>query len=141
MAVHCKAGKGRTGLAIASYMVFMEGCQEADDAIHLFNDRRTVDMKGLKIPSQIRYIHYFHNFLSSTFKRPYKQLIAPHIRNPDVFEPIFQPKQQLKLTSICLGPFSANPDYGKGMKVEIKLYGFSGEDFFGKSFLDKNLNA
>lgn len=85
IAVHCKAGKGRTGLAIAAYIIFMEGCENAFDAVSMFNSRRTVDMKGLKIPSQIRYVNYFRTFLSSTFKKPYKQLIAPHIRNPDAF--------------------------------------------------------
>jgi phosphatidylinositol-3,4,5-trisphosphate 3-phosphatase/dual-specificity protein phosphatase PTEN len=51
IAVHCKAGKGRTGLALACYMIFMEGCDDAGAAVNLFNTRRTVDMKGLKIPS------------------------------------------------------------------------------------------
>ena len=49
--VHCKAGKGRTGLAIASYMIFMEGVADAYQAIEFFNARRTTDNKGLKIPS------------------------------------------------------------------------------------------
>jgi phosphatidylinositol-3,4,5-trisphosphate 3-phosphatase/dual-specificity protein phosphatase PTEN len=51
IAVHCKAGKGRTGLAISCYYLFMEGCQDAYEAINLFNKRRTTDMQGLKIPS------------------------------------------------------------------------------------------
>jgi phosphatidylinositol-3,4,5-trisphosphate 3-phosphatase/dual-specificity protein phosphatase PTEN len=72
IAVHCKAGKGRTGLAICSYMIFMEGVRDAYEAVEYFNIRRTTDMKGMKIPSQIRYIHYFHNFLCSTFISPYK---------------------------------------------------------------------
>jgi len=51
IAIHCKAGKGRTGLAIACYMMFMEGCSDAYEAVQLFNYRRTWDMKGLRIPS------------------------------------------------------------------------------------------
>ena len=57
----------------------------------MFNSRRTFDMKGLKIPSQIRYVNYFRTFLNSVFKKPYKQLIAPHIRNPNVFDKLFEP--------------------------------------------------
>ena len=92
IAIHCKAGKGRTGLAISCYMMFMEGCSDAYEAVHLFNSRRTYDMAGMKIPSQVRFAHYFHSFLNSTFKKPYKQLIAPYIRNPEVFESLFLPK-------------------------------------------------
>jgi phosphatidylinositol-3,4,5-trisphosphate 3-phosphatase/dual-specificity protein phosphatase PTEN len=43
IAVHCKAGKGRTGLAISAYIVFMEGCKDAYEANEYFNSRRTSD--------------------------------------------------------------------------------------------------
>jgi hypothetical protein len=79
---------------------------------------------GLKVASQVRYIHYFHSFLLQTFNKPFKQLIAAHVRNPKLFEPLFGPQQVLKLTSICLGPFSINPESGKGTKIEIKLYNY-----------------
>ena len=67
IAMHCKAGKGRTGLAISCYLVFMEGCDSPYDAVQKFNSRRTRDHKGLSIASQIRYIHYFDHFLQYTF--------------------------------------------------------------------------
>ena len=51
IAIHCKAGKGRTGLAISSYITFMEGTQDAYESIQMFNERRTIDMKGLRVPS------------------------------------------------------------------------------------------
>ena len=51
IAVHCKAGRGRSGLVLSCYILFMEGCKDAYDAINLFNFRRTFDMKGLEIPS------------------------------------------------------------------------------------------
>jgi phosphatidylinositol-3,4,5-trisphosphate 3-phosphatase/dual-specificity protein phosphatase PTEN len=63
IAVHCKAGKGRTGVVISSYFLFAEACGYAKDAIDLFNTRRTSDGKGLGIPSQKRYIRYFNDFL------------------------------------------------------------------------------
>jgi phosphatidylinositol-3,4,5-trisphosphate 3-phosphatase/dual-specificity protein phosphatase PTEN len=51
VAVHCKAGKGRTGLAICAYLVFMEAVSDAYEALELFNNRRTKDGKGLGVPS------------------------------------------------------------------------------------------
>jgi len=59
IAVHCKAGKGRTGTMIASYMVYTGMCETAGDALRVFGQRRTANGKGVTIPSQIRYVHYF----------------------------------------------------------------------------------
>lgn len=109
VAVHCKAGKGRTGLAICSYLIFMEAVSDAYEAVDLFNIRRTKDGKGLGVPSQKRYLHYFERFLKSTFKPPYKQLLYPYIRNPKCFDHLFLPKNKLKLMSICIGPFKTYP--------------------------------
>ena len=36
IAVHCKAGKGRTGLFIASYLLHCGFCRNANDAIRTF---------------------------------------------------------------------------------------------------------
>jgi hypothetical protein len=141
IAVHCKAGKGRTGLAIASYITFMEGSQDAYEAVKIFNNRRTIDNQGLKIPSQIRYVHYFSHFMNSNFKKPYKQLVAPYIRNPAIYDKLFEPSEVLKLTSITLGPFLVNPDFGKGMKVEIKIFDFNKQNIFESAFLDKKDRA
>ncbi len=51
VAVHCKAGKGRSGLAICSYLILIEAVDTADNAIKLFNSRRTSNGKGLGIAS------------------------------------------------------------------------------------------
>ena len=47
IAVHCKAGKGRTGLAIGAYLIFNQAVDHAHQAVQLFNQRRTTDGKGL----------------------------------------------------------------------------------------------
>jgi len=44
-AVHCKAGKGRTGVAVCCYLIFMEAAADAYEAVELFNSRRTTDGK------------------------------------------------------------------------------------------------
>jgi len=51
VAVHCKAGKGRTGLAICAYFLFIEAVENAEFAVTLFNSRRTKNGKGLGIAS------------------------------------------------------------------------------------------
>lgn len=63
IAVHCKAGKGRTGVAVSAYLIFMEACTDGYEAVDFFNNRRTKDGKGLGVASQKRYLHYFDRFL------------------------------------------------------------------------------
>lgn len=74
--------------------------------------------------------------MSSNFKKPYKQVIAPYIRNPLIYDNLFKPSEILKLTSITIGPFLVNPDHGRGMKVEIKIFDFNKENIFDQAFLD-----
>ncbi|KAI9313603.1 protein-tyrosine phosphatase-like protein, partial [Dichotomocladium elegans] len=61
--VHCKAGKGRTGTVIAALLLYLHEARHAKEAIDLYGMRRTKDGKGVTIPSQIRYVHYFERWL------------------------------------------------------------------------------
>ncbi|ORX59434.1 phosphatases II [Hesseltinella vesiculosa] len=61
--VHCKAGKGRTGLMVAILLLYCGLDATADDAIQRFGDQRTTDGKGVTVPSQLRYIHYFDRWM------------------------------------------------------------------------------
>ncbi len=40
-AVHCKAGKGRTGVMICSYLIFSGICSSTDNAIQNYSFRRS----------------------------------------------------------------------------------------------------
>ena len=65
VAVHCKAGKGRTGLIISAYLLYAKIATSAADALTLFAKQRTKDGKGVQIPSQKRYLSYFETVLKS----------------------------------------------------------------------------
>lgn len=59
-AIHCKAGKGRTGLmSICLMMVLSSDLAKAQDAITAYGVARTHDGRGLTHRSQIRYAHYW----------------------------------------------------------------------------------
>lgn len=59
VAVHCKAGKGRTGLVIICYLIYCGLTADTLKSRSFYDWQRTDDGKGLTIISQIRYAHYF----------------------------------------------------------------------------------
>ncbi len=63
VSIHCKAGKGRTGTMIACLFVYL-GMATSAEALSLFGQKRTSNAKGVTIPSQIRYVHYFDTYCS-----------------------------------------------------------------------------
>ena len=74
VAVHCKAGKGRTGLIIAAYLVYAGLSPSTTAALRLFGEKRTTNGKGVTIPSQMRYVHYFEQSLKRDFPAAAYQL-------------------------------------------------------------------
>ena len=85
VAIHCKAGKGRTGLMICALLVYGAGLS-ADFSMRLYAMRRTTNNKGVTIPSQQRYIRLF----------------ARYIQNPSAFEAIGRIPR--RILSISLSP-------------------------------------
>eukprot|EP01043_Picozoa_sp_COSAG02_P034792 COSAG02_NODE_2453_length_8820_cov_6.109964_7_plen_683_part_01 len=62
-AVHCKAGKSRTGLMVCSLLLHLGQETDPTACVENYGNARCNDGKGVTIPSQQRYIHCYKTLL------------------------------------------------------------------------------
>ena len=117
-AIHCKAGKGRTGVMIVCYLIFSGLCKNTEEALVHYANQRTLNKKGVTIASQIRYIKYFETFLSSNYEKPFLKCIPKIVKydlnkrytnmliNYNVNMSYFTTINSFKLKNCLIGPFS-----------------------------------
>ena len=142
-AIHCKAGKGRTGVMICSYLVFSHLCETSEKAFRYYGRIRTKNNTGVTIPSQKRYIKYFETFLKANFVPPYIYLIPKIIRShfshnivgngrllvKNILQSFEKEKSyfisanQFKLKGVKIGPLP------RGKKIQLKICNFINNNF------------
>lgn len=73
-AVHCKAGKGRTGMIMACLLMHVKKAKRASEALAYYDRKRTYNGKGVTIPSQIRWVNHYEAIIREQGLRPLQWL-------------------------------------------------------------------
>ena len=135
-AIHCKAGKGRTGTMICAYLLFTGVALNSVKAFEIYGTQRSKEKKGVTVPSQRRYIQHFETYLSCNFQRPYFKLIPKIIKNfltkpkGNLLKKIMNEKNYYNfdnsflIKKIKIGPFSSKVD------MDCKIIDFQDIELF-----------
>ena len=135
-AIHCKAGKGRTGTMICAYLLFTGVALNSVNAFEMYGIRRSKEKRGVTVPSQRRYIQHFETYLSCNFQRPYFKLIPKIIKNfltkpkGNLLKKIMNEKNYYNfdnkfiIKKIKIGPFSTK------VEMDCKIIDFQDIELF-----------
>ena len=61
--IHCKAGKGRTGLVVSAHLLHSGKYATSKESLHHFGFLRTHNAEGVTIPSQQRWVALYERYL------------------------------------------------------------------------------
>jgi len=70
VAIHCMAGRGRTGTVISSFFLYTRMFATASEALSFFASKRSMTAEGVGVPSQIRYVEYIQIMMNNNFTIP-----------------------------------------------------------------------
>ena len=70
IAIHCLAGKGRTGTLISCLLLYMKQFTTATACLKYYGLMRVENGRGVTVPSQIRYVYYFDSVMKNNIAYP-----------------------------------------------------------------------
>jgi len=121
IAVHCKAGKGRTGTMVCAWLLYTTDDPTSTDALERFAEKRTnmressKHLQGVDTPSQQRYIGYIEKWLAQT---------NSYLRLP----PFDRPEAKtISLDSLTLHDIFVKPEKFKALRAVISVVDTGGE--------------
>ncbi|CAK0842334.1 unnamed protein product [Prorocentrum cordatum] len=117
IAVHCKAGKGRTGSLCCAWLLYAKRQKTPEQALQVFAQRRTDTriarkLRGVETPSQVRYVNQLFQHLQRT---------DSWLHSPALPPPVPTPTATLHKLAID-GNFFAHPEEIKRLRVMVQCF-------------------